>query len=64
MKSARVDNIVNVQYALDHGADINCIDHVSNILVPSVCSVIVIDVSVSKFSYSMLFCVIRSHWHY
>ena len=65
MKSARVGNIDNVQYALDHGADINCSDGVSNTLytlVPSV--IIVIDVSVCKFSYSMTFHVIKSQWHY
>ena len=41
--SVEVGNIDNVQYALDHGADINCSDVVSNTLytlVPSVCSII------------------------
>ena len=43
--SAEYGNIDNVQYALDHGADINCRsgNRVSNTLytlVPSVCSII------------------------
>ena len=41
MKSARDGNIDNVQYALDHGADINY-SRVSNTLIASVCSIIVL----------------------